>query len=153
MEINNKVKIGEKFICPTCGEETIRKGSRTKRCRHCAELEQIKKREIMTRSRFTIYERDDFKCVYCGSSPIEDGVKLVLDHIIAHRYSEDNSIYNLITACDGCNFHKGERYLTKEVYDRIIKRNIERNKGITPEKIEEINKFMHEYFSAEKRNE
>src|SRR3990167_10257174 len=33
--------------------------------------------------RFEIFARDGFRCRYCGRTPQEDGVKLVVEHIIA----------------------------------------------------------------------
>lgn len=53
-----------------------------------------------------IYTRDDYKCVYCGST--ED---LTLDHIIPLSRGGNNDASNLATACRSCNSSKGAKTL------------------------------------------
>ncbi len=63
------------------------------------------------RLRFSVLERDGFCCQYCGRSPKEDGVKLVVDHIIPISKGGTNEMSNLITACGDCNRGKSDRLL------------------------------------------
>jgi hypothetical protein len=62
---------------------------------------------VTTRVRFDVFQRDGFRCVYCGSTD-----ELVVDHIkpVADGGSDDQD--NLATACRPCNEGKGGRPLT-----------------------------------------
>lgn len=55
---------------------------------------------------FLIYERDNFQCVYCGKSSIEDGVKLHVDHVYPRSKDGGDDKYNLVTSCQSCNNQK-----------------------------------------------
>jgi len=57
-----------------------------------------------------IFERDAFRCVYCGQQfPTED---LTVDHVEARVRGGDRSDGNLVTACRACNTLKGHRRLS-----------------------------------------
>lgn len=56
---------------------------------------------ISKKLRFRIFERDSFKCRYCGRCP--PSVVLEVDHILAVSCGGDNSALNLATACFDCN--------------------------------------------------
>jgi 5-methylcytosine-specific restriction endonuclease McrA len=60
----------------------------------------------VTLSRFNIYRRDDYKCLYCGSKD-----SLTLDHVIPRSKGGPNSWTNLATCCMRCNTSKGDRLL------------------------------------------
>lgn len=141
----------KKTNCIICGNEFIKKSSSHKLCSdECRGVYRYKSKEIAS-SRYTIFERDDFKCVYCGKSSIEDGVTLCIDHIDPYFKSRDNNIYNLITSCNVCNLDKSYRALRKDVYDRIVKRNKERTNGfISKESQKIISDTMDEYFTEMK---
>ena len=51
-----------------------------------------------------ILKRDNFECVYCGSSQ-----HLTIDHIIPKSRGGKNSWSNLVTCCSPCNLKKGDR--------------------------------------------
>ena len=52
-----------------------------------------------------IFERDDWRCVYCGEAfPPEE---LTLDHVQPRVRGGDRSHGNLVTACRACNTRKG----------------------------------------------
>lgn len=56
-------------------------------------------------SRDRIFERDDFRCVYCaGRYPADT---LTVDHVEPRARGGDNSAGNLVTACCACNTRKG----------------------------------------------
>ncbi|KKM20006.1 hypothetical protein LCGC14_1649860 [marine sediment metagenome] len=80
------------------------------------------------RTYFLIFKRDNFKCVYCGKSSIEDGVKLRIDHVFPRANETHNNIDNLATACQPCNAHKSFSMLSKETLLRIWERNKKLNK-------------------------
>ncbi len=57
-----------------------------------------------------IFERDGYRCVYCGERfPAEE---LTLDHVQPRVRGGDRSEGNLVTACMGCNTLKGHRRLS-----------------------------------------
>ena len=59
--------------------------------------------------RFSIMERDGFKCRYCGATP--ESVRLTVDHIIPVSKGGSDHPDNLVTACCQCNMGKGNRQL------------------------------------------
>jgi len=57
-------------------------------------------------TRFNLFLRDGFSCVYCGS-----GEDLTFDHVIPRRLGGETSWNNIVAACTKCNFKKGGRTL------------------------------------------
>ena len=55
-------------------------------------------------TRFNVFLRDGFKCVYCGSH--ED---LTVDHLIPRSKGGRTSWDNIVAACSPCNLRKGGR--------------------------------------------
>lgn len=108
--------------CKICGIEFHKASKRSEICPFCV--------NITKRSSFIIFERDDFKCVYCGKSSIEDGVELHVDHIFPKSKYRFNHPINTITACRDCNYSKGSRELNRGVVERLWRRNIESNKKL-----------------------
>lgn len=64
------------------------------------------RKAISKRVRFEVFKRDSFKCQYCGKSSPE--VILHIDHIKPVSKGGDNSMVNLVTACDSCNLGKSD---------------------------------------------
>lgn len=65
----------------------------------------------LSMKRTRIFERDDYRCVYCGERfPAEE---LSVDHVQARVRGGDHSDGNLVTACKGCNTLKGHRRLVE----------------------------------------
>lgn len=60
--------------------------------------------------RIRIFERDDYRCVYCGGRFTPE--ELTLDHVQARVRGGDRSEGNLVTACSACNTLKGHRRLS-----------------------------------------
>lgn len=58
--------------------------------------------------RFKVFNRDNFRCVYCGRGP-SDGVKLQVDHVQPVSKGGTNDLLNLVTACSECNLGKGNK--------------------------------------------
>lgn len=57
-----------------------------------------------------IFERDEFRCVYCGEQFPAD--ELTLDHVQPRVRGGDRSEGNLVTACKACNTLKGHHRLS-----------------------------------------
>ena len=62
-----------------------------------------------------IFERDDFRCVYCGER--FPAAELTVDHVQPRVRGGDHSSGNLVTACKGCNTLKGHRRLSNFLRD------------------------------------
>lgn len=60
--------------------------------------------------RNSIFERDEYRCVYCGGQFSAD--ELTLDHVQPRVRGGDRSEGNLVTACKGCNTLKGQQRLS-----------------------------------------
>lgn len=71
-----------------------------------------KRKALSKKLRFEVFKRDSFKCQYCGRGAPE--VVLHVDHIKPVKEGGDNSLFNLVTACQDCNSGKGARLLSKQ---------------------------------------
>jgi 5-methylcytosine-specific restriction endonuclease McrA len=67
-----------------------------------------------------IFERDQFRCVYCGE--VFPGEELTVDHVQARVRGGDRSGGNLVTACGGCNTAKGHRRVGEFLRDDAVAR-------------------------------
>ncbi len=63
------------------------------------------RRSVGAKTRFKILHRDHSKCRRCGRTP-DDGVKLVIDHIIPVEWGGQTTEDNLWTLCEECNLGK-----------------------------------------------
>jgi 5-methylcytosine-specific restriction endonuclease McrA len=69
-----------------------------------------------------IFERDDFRCVYCGEAfPPDD---LTLDHVQPRVRGGDRSHGNLVTACRACNTRKGALRLSAFLHEDVRAREM-----------------------------
>jgi len=60
-----------------------------------------------SRTHYAIFNRDNFRCAYCGSSPlIQENVLLSLDHVVPWVISKNDTASNIITSCMECNREK-----------------------------------------------
>lgn len=75
------------------------------------------RKAIGKRLRFSIFERDQFTCQYCGKTPPK--VVLHVDHIIPVVAGGTNDPENLRTSCADCNLGKGKRKLHAKVLNPI----------------------------------
>ena len=68
-------------------------------------------RSIGPRTRFRVFERDGYRCAYCGRhrEDLGAGESLVVDHIIPVSRSGTCDPDNLITACNTCNAGKANQ--------------------------------------------
>lgn len=81
------------------------------------------------RKAWVIFHRDNFQCVYCGKSSVEDQVKLEADHVVARSAGGEDTAGNLVTACRECNRSKFDEELEPEVRDRLLTLASERNRA------------------------
>lgn len=68
-----------------------------------------KRKSTGKRLRFSVFQRDQFACQYCGAQP--PAVVLVCDHIEPASKGGETNIDNLITSCETCNQGKADRSL------------------------------------------
>jgi len=66
---------------------------------------RIKRANISSKLRYTVLRRDKSRCRRCGRT-VEDGVKLVVDHIIPVDWNGPTEEGNLWTLCEQCNLGK-----------------------------------------------
>lgn len=142
---------GDRVKCKLCGNMFVKANSKHAYCSDACRKEKIlryslSRKEEKDRVDFIIFTRDLFRCSYCGKSPIEDGIKLVVEHIFPRGGGGTNSLYNVTTACEQCNSHKLGTLLPYSVYLRLIERNKRLNKGISREKKREIRKILDKYY-------
>ena len=81
------------------------------------------RKSLSKKIRFEVLKRDSFKCQYCGE-PAPD-VVLHVDHIKPVSKGGDNTITNLVTACQGCNAGKGVREISDDSVVRKQKRQMD----------------------------
>jgi len=62
-------------------------------------------------ARWDIFRRDGFRCHYCGRTQHDEGVVLVIDHIIPLAHGGTHDPENLTTACRDCNGGKSDKLL------------------------------------------
>lgn len=130
--------IGTNYCDKTCCGKAYKGNIYSKLCPDCKPDPKVYKL-----SKFAVHLRDDFKCVYCGKSSIEDGVILCAEHVNPEYTIENNRLINLVTSCSICNVHKGNMKLDKN----IVKRIIERNKKLMALWPDDIVKLMEDEFN------
>jgi len=104
--------VGNKF-CAACGKEFAPKNGVQKYCSYKCLIASYKK------GRFMILQRDEFRCVYCGRSSIEDSVKLAVDHIVPRSAGGPDTACNLVTSCEQCNSEKIDTILGEHLINRL----------------------------------
>jgi 5-methylcytosine-specific restriction endonuclease McrA len=67
-----------------------------------------------------VFERDDFRCVYCGNRFASD--ELSVDHVEPRVRGGDQSSGNLVTACRACNTLKGHRRVSEFLRENAVAR-------------------------------
>lgn len=70
------------------------------------------RKPLSKRTRFEVFKRDGFACVYCGAHP--PAVILHVDHVVPVKGGGTNAIENLVTACAGCNGGKSAVPLSRK---------------------------------------
>lgn len=89
-------------------------------------------------ARRSIFERDDYTCIYCGKSMDKDGnLVLHVDHIKPFSLGGLDLAMNLVTACERCNLVKGSKPLLSKNFKWVTEEVRRRNKllGISDTKL------------------
>lgn len=92
--------------CKFCGNGFLSAYKNTAICSDSCKKETGRSYYGFNQLRFTVLNRDNFKCVYCGRSPVNDNVILEVDHKIPRIKGGTNTLDNLVTACRDCNSGK-----------------------------------------------
>lgn len=106
-------------ICEHCGK--VFKASSSSQ-RFCSKDCRV---AWMGAGRLLIFERDDFRCIYCGKSSIEDQRELNVDHIYPVSLGGQDIASNLVTACHKCNMEKHDNIVRNigRIQAEVAKRN------------------------------
>jgi len=132
----NKEKIISKKICKEC-ENTFYDNTPAQNMLFCSKKcmtehhsKKCKKEYYRKHSitKYKIFERDGFRCAYCGRISYKDEIELAVDHIKPQIKNGPHTINNLITSCKDCNSSKRDSELDQEIYTDIKKTIAERNK-------------------------
>ena len=113
--------------CIECGEFFTANSPQQKLCsKKCNRVRYIKHH---ARGRFIIYNRDKFKCIYCGlSSIIDEHTILILEHVVPIVDGGLSNAANVATACATCNNQKGSININSEsqrvVLEEMRRRNV-----------------------------
>jgi 5-methylcytosine-specific restriction endonuclease McrA len=116
-------------------------------CKLCQENSHIKQYKLNS---FKIFERDNFKCIYCGRSSIEHGMILQVEHVMPEYTYENNSFLNIVTSCYECNFSKSIYKLSDDVVNRIIDRNKKLASNYSYQEISEMEEVFRNHFKTYK---
>ncbi|MEH3138810.1 MAG: HNH endonuclease [Mycobacterium kyogaense] len=65
--------------------------------------------------------RQPQRCAMCGRTPLDDGVKLVVDHKIPQEWGGTNDIENLQPLCEECNGGKKDHFRTYDEFAEQIR--------------------------------
>jgi 5-methylcytosine-specific restriction endonuclease McrA len=71
-------------------------------------------------SRREVFIRDRYTCQYCGGERRD----LTLDHVLPRHRGGSHTWENLVTACTGCNHHKGGK-TPEEARLRLVRQPVE----------------------------
>ena len=83
----------------------------------------VRPNEYPAFTRFNLFLRDQFRCVYCGTAR-----ELTFDHVVPRAYGGRTTWENVATACAPCNLRKGGRTPT-EAHMHIQREPIGRQAG------------------------
>lgn len=112
----------------TCCTECTLLAKKTKKTKSRGLGTKVKGLGSKARGSYIIFERDGFRCIYCGQSSVESETELHVDHIVPHSMRGADTAGNLVTACKRCNLEKSASELSKENLERIVSQVQKRNK-------------------------
>lgn len=95
-------------------KQSVKKKPRKKKKYDNHKSDNFYKTDEWLKLRVRVLERYECKCMMCGRSPKEDGIKIHVDHIKPmSRFPELGLVFsNLQILCEDCNIGKGNRYKT-----------------------------------------
>ena len=103
-----KAEVIEELDRPLCSATAVYPWPHVIRLVNYVRVPRIVQRKI---SRRALFARDDWRCVYCGTS----SGRLTLDHVIPRSRGGGSVWENVVTSCAPCNLRKGNR-LPHEVH-------------------------------------
>lgn len=154
-ELKYKKKEKEAKVCKCCGKTYLSGHSKQIFCSKDCIKNYYKNIHIsdFTTNRFVIFERDKFRCIYCGKSSIEDKKELRIEHIIPRSKGGNNNLENIVTSCISCNLEKLVMILGDNIINRIVtevkKRNETYFKGKNVKNIESMFDKFYKYKKAD----
>lgn len=77
-----------------------------------------KRKGLSQRTRFEIFKRDGFKCLYCGSTPVQKVLRV--DHVVPVKEGGGDGPENLVTSCFDCNAGKAAEPLDRKKFTAAI---------------------------------
>lgn len=111
--------------CDSCGNEFYNRSGSQRFCSANCRINEVYK------GKYYLFLRDEFRCIYCGKSSIEDKKQLQPEHVIPKEKGGEDIAINLVTSCVDCNLQKRNNTIENEIFKRIIeeieKRNIKFN--------------------------
>jgi hypothetical protein len=115
-------------ICALCSKEFFLPDKKYSKidfvCGVCKEFYKIKVYNAWSILRFKTFIKDNFSCRYCGRSPMEHKIVLHCDHILPRSKGGEDTLDNLITACEDCNMGKLDVVLERKHEDKIKNRRL-----------------------------
>ena len=99
-----KAELVEDLGRPLCSASDTFRWPHVIRLVHYVRVPRTVQRKI---SRRALFARDNWRCVYCGST----GGRLTLDHVVPRSKGGDSTWENVVTSCAPCNLRKGNRLL------------------------------------------
>ncbi|MFE2421503.1 HNH endonuclease [Streptomyces hokutonensis] len=127
------------FITQKYSEEQSESMRRLRSLRECFQVERIQKGRIH-RYRLTAWKKARAgsvranvssrvraqvlapqRCAQCGLTPLDDHVKLVVDHKLPVAWGGTNDLFNLQPLCEECNGGKRDFYATYDTYSEQIR--------------------------------
>lgn len=138
----DKIKSMQTRECDGCGKDYALTRKDKKYC-----SVECRSNSVYKNGRFFFFSRDNFKCIYCGKSSIEDGVKLNIDHIVPITRGGENTNSNTVTACEECNISKSNKKLDYNDEMRVKLIVDKRNSNLSIKDVEKIKEILkiHEY--------
>src|SRR3972149_927195 len=85
-----------------------------------------KRKGLSPTLRWAVFARDGSSWRNCGRSAGEDGIDLVVDHVVSVKDDGPTSMDNLATACRGCNAGKSARSLQSAPTTGAVVKRIKR---------------------------
>jgi 5-methylcytosine-specific restriction endonuclease McrA len=92
--------------------------------RRAASEDRSARKAISGRVRAEVLTTFKSRCAMCGKNPKDDGVKLVIDHIVPLDWGGTNKVENLQPLCEECNSGKKAHYSSFDSYGDAIRRAI-----------------------------
>ena len=80
--------------------------------------------------RWVILTRDNFRCVFCGLSSLDDDTELQVDHLYPASKGGESDPFNLVTTCQKCNAGKTDKLLDNNTLTKMLAVVAERNKKL-----------------------